>query len=132
MHVGGFVRGLGRFMITEFVATPERTNRSFPLILTTGRILSHYNVGAQTRRTDNVTWHKEDVLEIHPHDAEVRGIRDGQMVSISSRVGATTLAGQDFRPHGARGGVHHLPPSGVGRQRDHHGIFRLGDELPRV
>jgi formate dehydrogenase major subunit len=91
MHVGGFVRGKGRFMITEFVATAERTNRSFPLILTTGRILSQYNVGAQTRRTDNVTWHKEDVLEIHPHDAEVRGIRDGQMVSISSRVGATTL-----------------------------------------
>ena len=91
MHVGGFVRGLGRFMITEFVPTAERTNRSFPLILTTGRILSHYNVGAQTRRTQNVTWHKEDVLEIHPHDAEVRGIQDGQMVSISSRVGATTL-----------------------------------------
>jgi formate dehydrogenase major subunit len=91
MHVGTFVRGLGRFMITEFVPTPERTNRSFPLILTTGRILSHYNVGSQTRRTENVTWHKEDVLEIHPHDAEVRGIRNGQMVSIASRVGATTL-----------------------------------------
>ena len=91
MHVGTFVRGLGRFMITEFVPTPERTNRSFPLILTTGRILSHYNVGAQTRRTENVMWHKEDVLEIHPHDAEVRGIRNGQMVSIASRVGATTL-----------------------------------------
>ena len=91
MHVGSFVRGLGRFMITEFVPTPERTNRSFPLILTTGRILSHYNVGAQTRRTENVMWHKEDVLEIHPHDAEVRGIRNGQMVSIASRVGATTL-----------------------------------------
>ncbi len=91
MHVGGFVRGLGRFMITEFVPTTERTNRFFPLILTTGRILSQYNVGAQTRRTDNVAWHAEDILEIHPHDAEVRGIKDGQMVSIASRVGATTL-----------------------------------------
>jgi len=91
MHVGGFVRGLGRFMITEFVPTTERTNRFFPLILTTGRILSQYNVGAQTRRTENVAWHAEDVLEIHPHDAEVRGIRNGQMVSIASRVGATTL-----------------------------------------
>jgi formate dehydrogenase major subunit len=79
MHVGGFVRGLGRFMITEFVPTTERTNRFFPLILTTGRILSQYNVGAQTRRTENVAWHAEDVLEIHPHDAEVRGIRNGQM-----------------------------------------------------
>jgi formate dehydrogenase major subunit len=91
MHVGGFVRGLGRFMITEFVPTTERTNRFFPLILTTGRILSQYNVGAQTRRTDNVAWHPEDILEIHPHDAEVRGIKNGQMVSIASRVGATTL-----------------------------------------
>ncbi len=91
MHVGGFVRGLGRFMITEFVPTTERTNRFFPLILTTGRILSQYNVGAQTRRTQNVAWHPEDILEIHPHDAEVRGIKNGQMVSIASRVGATTL-----------------------------------------
>jgi formate dehydrogenase major subunit len=91
MHIGKFVRGKGRFMITEYVPTPERTNREFPLILTTGRILSQYNVGAQTRRTANTTWHKEDVLEIHPHDAEVRGIRHGQMVSIASRMGATTL-----------------------------------------
>ncbi len=91
MHVGKFVRGLGRFMITEYVPTSERTNREFPLLLTTGRILSHYNVGAQTRRTANVAWHPEDVLEIHPHDAEVRGIRHGTLVSIASRMGATTL-----------------------------------------
>jgi formate dehydrogenase major subunit len=91
MHMNGFVRGKGRFMITEYVPTEERTNRSFPLVLTTGRILSQYNVGAQTRRTDNVTWHTEDVLEMHPADAEMRGIRDGMMVSIASRMGATTL-----------------------------------------
>jgi formate dehydrogenase major subunit len=91
MHIGKFVRGQGRFMITEYVPTQERTNREFPLILTTGRILSQYNVGAQTRRTENVAWHKEDVLEIHPHDAEVRGIREGQLVSIGSRMGATSL-----------------------------------------
>ncbi|MGE0652264.1 MAG: formate dehydrogenase subunit alpha [Alphaproteobacteria bacterium] len=91
MHLGKFVRGKGRFMLTEFVATPERANRSFPLILTTGRILSQYNVGAQTRRTANVTWHDKDILEMHPHDAEVRGIADGDLVSLSSRIGATTL-----------------------------------------
>jgi formate dehydrogenase major subunit len=91
MHIGKFVRGKGRFMLTEFVATPERANRSFPLILTTGRILSQYNVGSQTRRTANVTWHQKDILEIHPHDAEVRGIADGDLVSLSSRIGATTL-----------------------------------------
>ena len=78
MHVEEFTRGKGRFMLTTFVPTDERANRNFPLILTTGRILSHYNVGAQTRRTENSTWHPEDILEIHPHDAEVRGIKDGR------------------------------------------------------
>ncbi len=91
MHIGKFVRGQGRFMLTEYVATPERANRDFPLILTTGRILSQYNVGAQTRRTENSQWHSEDVLEIHPSDAELRGIREGQMVSLTSRIGGTTL-----------------------------------------
>ena len=53
MHVGGFARGKGRFTITGFIPTDERTTARFPLILTTGRILSQYNVGAQTRRTAN-------------------------------------------------------------------------------
>jgi formate dehydrogenase major subunit len=91
MHIGGFARGKGRFMITEFVATDERTTGRFPLILTTGRILSQYNVGAQTRRTDNNVWHHEDVLEIHPFDAENRGIEQGDLVAIASRAGETTL-----------------------------------------
>ncbi len=91
MHVGKFVRGQGRFMLTEYVPTPERANRDFPLILTTGRILSQYNVGAQTRRTANSQWHREDLLEIHPSDAELRGIKAGAMVSLTSRIGGTTL-----------------------------------------
>ncbi|GAA3087311.1 formate dehydrogenase subunit alpha [Pseudonocardia yunnanensis] len=91
MHETGFVRGKGRFVETVYVPTRERSTRKFPLILTTGRILSQYNVGAQTRRTANVAWHPEDILELHPHDAEVRGINDGDMVSLSSRVGQTTL-----------------------------------------
>jgi formate dehydrogenase major subunit len=91
MHMDGFVRGKGRFVQTTYVPTKERSTRKFPLILTTGRILSHYNVGAQTRRTANVAWHPEDLLEIHPHDAEVRGINDGDLVSLASRVGRTTL-----------------------------------------
>ncbi|GAA5068312.1 formate dehydrogenase subunit alpha [Roseibacterium beibuensis] len=91
MHVDGFVRGKGRFMITEYVATEERTGPRFPLLLTTGRILSQYNVGAQTRRTDNTVWHEEDVLEIHPHDAETRGITEGDWVKLASRSGETSL-----------------------------------------
>ncbi|HWD13914.1 MAG TPA: formate dehydrogenase subunit alpha [Pseudochrobactrum sp.] len=91
MHIDHFVRGKGKFMRTEYVATDERSGPRFPLLLTTGRILSQYNVGAQTRRTENVAWHAEDRLEIHPHDAEVRGLRDGDWVKITSRSGETTL-----------------------------------------
>ena len=91
MHVDGFMRGKGRFIRTDYVATEERTGPRFPLLLTTGRILSQYNVGAQTRRTDNVIWHEEDVLEIHPHDAEQRGITSGHWVKLVSRSGETSL-----------------------------------------
>ena len=91
MHTGGFARGKGRFVVTAYVPTDERTGPRFPLLLTTGRILSQYNVGAQTRRTENVAWHHEDVLEIHPHDAEHRGIRDGDRVALASRTGETAL-----------------------------------------
>lgn len=91
MHVDTFVRGQGKFIITQFVPTEEKVNRKFPLILTTGRILSQYNVGAQTRRTENVRWHDEDRLEIHPHDAQERGIADGDWVGIVSRAGETVL-----------------------------------------
>ena len=91
MHEDQFVRGKGRFIITQYVATDEKVTRKFPLILTTGRILSQYNVGAQTRRTENVQWHGEDRLEMHPHDAEDRGILDDDWVGIESRAGQTVL-----------------------------------------
>jgi formate dehydrogenase major subunit len=91
MHVDEFVRGKGKFMLTAYVPTDERTTRMFPLLLTTGRVLSQYNVGAQTRRTANVVWHDEDKLEIHPHDAEQRGVREGDWVGVRSRAGETVL-----------------------------------------
>lgn len=93
MHEHQFMRdnGKGLFMLTEYIATQERTTRMFPLILTTGRILSQYNVGAQTRRTGNVAWHAEDRLEIHPHDAEDRGLKNGDWVGVKSRSGETVL-----------------------------------------
>ena len=115
MHVDGFVRGKGNFVLTEFVPTSEQTSRFFPLILTTGRILSQYNVGAQTRRTDNVAWHPEDVLEIHPFDAEQRGIKDGDMVSLASRMGATTLRAEitERVPQGVVYTTFHHPVTGA-------------------
>ncbi|GGN57612.1 formate dehydrogenase subunit alpha [Novosphingobium indicum] len=91
MHLDHFVRGKGLFVVTDYVPTDERTGPRFPLLLTTGRILSQYNVGAQTRRTENGAWHAEDRLEIHPHDAENRGIRDGDWVALRSRAGETAL-----------------------------------------
>ncbi len=91
MHVDGFVRGKGKFIVTEYVPTDERSGPRYPLLLTTGRILSQYNVGAQTRRTENSIWHEEDLLEIHPSDAENRGVRSGDWVRLASRAGETTL-----------------------------------------
>jgi formate dehydrogenase major subunit len=91
MHLDHFVRGKGNFVVTEYVATDEKVGPRFPLLLTTGRILSQYNVGAQTRRTANVVWHAEDLLEIHPHDAQERGVKDGDWVRLRSRAGETTL-----------------------------------------
>jgi formate dehydrogenase major subunit len=91
MHIDGFVRGKGKFVVTDYVPTDEKTGPRFPLLLTTGRILSQYNVGAQTRRTDNVVWHQEDLLEIHPVDAEDRGVKTGDWIKLASRSGETTL-----------------------------------------
>lgn len=115
MHVDSFVRGQGKFVQTPFVATRERSTRKYPLILTTGRILSQYNVGAQTRRTPNVAWHGEDVLEIHPHDAEVRGVSDGDEVTLSSRVGTTSLRAEitDRMPVGVVYTTFHHPVTGA-------------------
>ena len=115
MHAAGFVRGLGRFVPTPFVATEERTTRAYPLLLTTGRILSQYNVGAQTRRTENVRWHPEDVLDIHRADAELRGIADGDWVHLASRVGQTAMRARlsDRVPPGVVYTTFHHPESGA-------------------
>jgi formate dehydrogenase major subunit len=115
MHVDGFVRGKGKFIITKYVATDEKVTQKYPLLLTTGRILSQYNVGAQTRRTPNVHWHDEDRLELHPHDAEERGIKDGDWVGVQSRAGETVLraiVSQRMQP-GVVYTTFHFPESGA-------------------
>jgi formate dehydrogenase major subunit len=115
MHVGEFVRGKGRFMLTAYVPTTEKVNTRFPLLLTTGRILSQYNVGAQTRRTPNVLWHAEDRIEIHPHDAEERGIRHEDWVGVQSRAGDTVLRAEltERVPPGVVYTTFHFPESGA-------------------
>ena len=115
MHKDAFVRGEGQFMTTPYVPTDERSTRKFPLLLTTGRILSQYNVGAQTRRTDNVVWHAEDVLDIHEADAEARGVKDGDWVEIASRAGQTRMRARisDDIPAGVVYTTFHHPVSGT-------------------
>ncbi|MDO5056201.1 MAG: formate dehydrogenase subunit alpha [Lautropia sp.] len=115
MHVDRFVNGKGRFMVTQYVPSEERSTRRFPLLLTTGRILSQYNVGAQTRRTANVSWHSEDLLEIHPQDAEDRGIVQGDWVGVKSRAGDTVLRAEvtDRVAPGVVYTTFHFPESGA-------------------
>ena len=132
MHVDTFVRGKGLFRLTPYVATQERSTSRYPLLLTTGRVLSQYNVGAQTRRTKNMEWHEEDILEIHPHDAEQRGIEQGDWVGLKSRAGDTVLRAGHHRAGSTRSGLYDLPSSGIGRERCDHGQFRLGDQLSGV
>ncbi|HEU5468033.1 MAG TPA: formate dehydrogenase subunit alpha [Steroidobacteraceae bacterium] len=115
MHVGSFVRGKGKFYRTEYVATEERSTSRYPLLLTTGRVLYQYNVGTQTRRTKNNAWQSEDVLEMHPDDAEARGIEHGDLVGVASRAGEIVVHASLTRRI-ARGVVYttfHFPESGV-------------------
>ncbi len=115
MHVDTFVRGKGNFMLTPYVPTREKITPRYPLLLTTGRILSQYNVGAQTRRTANVVWHDEDRLELHPHDAEERGIAEGDWVGVESRAGETVLRARitDRVQPGVVYTTFHFPESGA-------------------
>ena len=115
MHIDRFVRGKGKFEVTEFIPTEERVSKKFPLILTTGRILSQYNVGAQTRRTPNNIWHDQDILEIHHTDAAEREIKDGDLIVIRSRKGETALRAKvsDRMQPGVVYTTFHMPISGA-------------------
>lgn len=115
MHIDKFVRGKGKFFNTQYIASDEKVTQKFPLLLTTGRILSQYNVGAQTRRTPNNQWHSEDVLEIHPHDAHERGIQDKDWVGIESRAGRTVLRAEvsERMQPGVVYTTFHFPESGA-------------------
>ena len=115
MHVDRFVRGKGRFFNTQYVPSEEKDNARYPLLLTTGRILSQYNVGAQSRRTHNTHWHDEDRLELHPHDAEERGIASGDWVGVASRAGQTVLRAviSDRMQPGVVYTTFHFPESGA-------------------
>jgi formate dehydrogenase major subunit len=77
--------------------------------------LSQYNVGAQTRRTENNIWHSEDILDIHESDAEARGIKDGSWVKLASRAGETIMHARITNnvPAGVVYTTFHFPESGA-------------------
>jgi predicted molibdopterin-dependent oxidoreductase YjgC len=79
--------GRGHFAALPYKAPGDAADEDFPLVLVTGRILQHYNAGTMTRRTANAALVDRDLLEVHPLDAERLWIKDGDRVSVRSRVG---------------------------------------------
>jgi formate dehydrogenase major subunit len=100
-----------------------------PPLLRTGRILSQYNVGTQTGRTANSLWCKEDLLEIHPQDAEQRGIRDGDRGRLASRSGETRAQVTDRVAPGVVYTTFHHPTR---RRTSSPPIIPTGDQLPGI
>jgi formate dehydrogenase major subunit len=93
LHTDTFKNGKGIFHTWDFEESPEIVANSskYPYILTTGRLLEHYNSGTMTRRTPNKELVTEDILFIHPHDAEVKGISTGDFVIVFSARGQTNM-----------------------------------------
>jgi formate dehydrogenase alpha subunit len=88
VHADRFIRGRGQLVALDYVPSPEQCTGDFPLLLITGRVLQHYNVGTMTRRTPNAELVSADFLEINPGDAEVCGVSTGSRVQVSSRYGS--------------------------------------------
>ena len=89
LHLGTFKRGLGKFHFFDFKESKEieRHGGEYPFILTTGRLLEHYNCGTMTRRTGNAEIVTGDTLALHPEDAARKGIEDGDEVVVRSARG---------------------------------------------
>jgi formate dehydrogenase major subunit len=91
MHQETFPKGKALFVSVEYLPPGEAASEEYPLVLTTGRILQHYNCGAQTRRTDILELVDTDVLEMHPSDMERLHLRDGEIVRVVSARGEALL-----------------------------------------
>lgn len=89
LHGETFKRGKGKFVFREFIETNEILDhqQDFPYILTTNRVLEHYNAGTMTRRTANAKIVTEDVLLIHPIDAATHAVKAGDLVRVESARG---------------------------------------------
>ena len=89
LHRGGVLRGKGLFQAVEFRPPFEGVDAEYPLILSTGRTLYHYNAATQTRRSPGLLAKQpEAFVEIHPRDARSLGIEDGRWVEVATRRGS--------------------------------------------
>jgi formate dehydrogenase major subunit len=117
LHTESFKRGKGKFHIWDFEESPELAVNSseYPYILTTGRLLEHYNSGTMTRRTPNRELVKEDILFIHPDDAKEKGVKSGDYVMVSSDRGQTNLKAEitDIVKPGVIYTTFHFPESSI-------------------
>jgi predicted molibdopterin-dependent oxidoreductase YjgC len=84
MHTEQFPRGKAKFAPAEYLPPGEEPTEEYPFTLVTGRVLHHYNCGAQTRHSGLIQFVNRDVLEIHADDAAEHGIADGDMVKLTS------------------------------------------------
>ena len=88
LHKGGVLRGKGKFMPVDYRPSYEQPDPEYPLVLSTGRTLYHYNAATQTRRSEGLAGKQpECFVEIHPKNARRLGIEDGQLVDVASRRG---------------------------------------------
>ncbi|HWV56775.1 MAG TPA: molybdopterin oxidoreductase family protein, partial [Longimicrobiales bacterium] len=87
-----FPDGRARFRVTPYIGPAEDVDDDYPIILTTGRVVSHFLSGTQTRRIGPLVDHyPEPRVEMHPRLAERLGIRDGDWTTVESRRGSATL-----------------------------------------
>jgi formate dehydrogenase major subunit len=91
MHQKTFPKGKAHFVGVDYLPPGEVPTSEYPFVLTTGRILQHYNCGAQTRRTDILELVDTDVLEMHPADMEALHLRDGEIIRLVSARGDALL-----------------------------------------
>ncbi len=102
MHEGGPLKGRAPFQAIAYRPSAELPDADYPLVLSTGRTLYHYNCGTQTLRAKGAMARQpENFVEMHRYDARKRGLSDGQRVAVSSRRGrieAVVLVSPRMRP----------------------------------
>ena len=91
LFIDTFPRGRGKFTPLDYIPAMEPVDDEYPFILTTGRVLEHWHTGSMTRHSELDTLYPEALIEIHPADAEIHGIHNGQAVKVSSRRGEVVL-----------------------------------------